>query len=284
VSVDQKIAPPTSIAGSGPTGGVYNWYELGAAAGYTVGANGTVTVEVSNSGADGYVIADAVMLVRTQPELAAAGVGHNPNAAPLTLSEAMPLVREAELRWAAAGANISALGNIQLSIGNLPGLELGESSSVVDTIYLDTNAQGWGWFIDSTPGQNSAFPVQITKTEDLATSGSAAGQMDLLTVIMHEMGHFLGYSDLSPQVSPYDLMSADLTAGVRRLPDSVVVAAVAQGRSDRAHANGQGSTAAEYIQAKDAVFAALTQSQGGTTQDKVTGRPSGAWWLLYGQE
>jgi hypothetical protein len=281
-TVNQQLSPPTSVAGSGPTGGAYNWYQLGAAAGYQITANGTtVVVKVSNAGTNGYVEADAVMLVQTQPELAAAGVGHNPNAASLTVSEAMPLVREAELLWAAAGANISALGSIQVSIGNLPGLELGESSSVVDTIYLDTTAQGWGWFIDPTPGQNSAFPVQVAKTEDLATSGPAAGQMDLLTVIMHEMGHFLGHNDLDPQLAPYDLMSADLAAGVRRLPDSAVVAAVAQARSAQAQANGQAGAAA---QAKDAVFGALAQSQGGTTTDKTAAGESDAWWLLYGQE
>jgi hypothetical protein len=284
VSVNQQISPPTSLGGSEPSGGAYNWYQLGAAAGYTIGVSGTVVVKISNAGANGYVEADAVMLVQTQPELAADGPGHNPHAAPLTVSEAMPLVHEAELCWAAAGANISSLGNIQVSVTNLPGLELGESSSLVDTIYLDTTAQGYGWFIDPTPGQDNEFPVQAAKSEDLATRGPAANEMDLLTVIMHEMGHFLGHDDLNPQASPYDLMSADLAAGVRRLPDSAVLAAVTQGRSTSDRTSGQGSAAAGQVQAKDTVFAALSQSQGGTTQDKAAGHPSGAWWLLYGQQ
>ena len=211
------------------------------------------------------------MLVQTQPELAAGGLGHNPNAAPLTASEAMPLVHEAELRWAAAGANVSALGSVQISVANLPGTELGESSAVVDTIFLDTNAQGWGWFIDPTPGLDSEFPVQVAKTEERATSGPAAGEMDLLTVIMHEMGHFLGHADLDPQASPYDLMSADLAAGIRRLPESAAAAAVAQGSSVQAQASGQGGEATEQAQAKDAVFAALSQPQGGTTVSKAAG-------------
>ena len=114
----------------------------------------------------------------------------------------MPLVHEAEVRWAAAGANVSALGNIQVSVVNLPGTELSESCSVVDTIYLDTNAQGWGWLIDPTPGQDNEFPVQVAKTEERATTGPAAGEMDLLTVIMHEMGHFLGYAAPGPADFP----------------------------------------------------------------------------------
>ncbi len=262
--VNQQISPSTSIGGSGPTGGAYSWYQIGAAAGYQITASSTtVVVGVSNAGANGYVEADAVMLVEIQPELAASGLGNNLHAAPLTVSEAMPLVHAAEARWAAVGANVAALGNIQVSVVNLPGLELGESSSVVDTIYLDTNAKDWGWFIDPTPGQNNEFPVQVAKTEDRATSGPAAGEMDLLTVIMHEMGHLLGCQDLNPQASPYDLMSADLAAGIRRLPQSV---------------------AAEQALAKDAVFAALAQPQSGTTAGEPAASEADAWWLWYGQE
>ena len=88
---------------------------------------------------------------------------------------------------------------------------------------------------------------------------------------MHEMGHFLGYEDLDPQASPYDLMSADLPAGVRRLPQSAVIATVAQRRNAQAQAGGHASAAAEQTQAKDAVFAALAQPQGETTQGKAAG-------------
>jgi hypothetical protein len=295
LSVNEKIAPSTSIAGSGPTGGAWSWCQLPSGTAvdgsFTVGASGKVVVEVSNIGlpastnSANNVEADAVMLVQTTPELAAGGVGHNPHAAALTASEAMPLVQEAEVRWAAAGANVSALGSVQVMVGNLPGAELGESSSLVDTIFLDSNAQGYGWFIDPTPGQDAEFPLRVGATEERATGGPAAGEMDLLTVIMHEMGHFLGHGDLDPQAFPYDLMSADLAVGVRRLPDSAVAAAaVAQGSSAQTQAGGQGSAAAEQAQAKDAVLAALAQPQGGTTAGKTAGGASNAWWLLYGEE
>ena len=71
VLVNQKISPSMSIAGSGPTGGAWSWYQLGATS-FTVAANGTLVVGISNTGADGYVEADAVMLVLTQPQLAPA--------------------------------------------------------------------------------------------------------------------------------------------------------------------------------------------------------------------
>ncbi len=254
--------------------GTTPWLELSSGAldgSFTVGANGQVVVEVSNIGLPAAtdtaynVEADAAMLVQVSPELAAGGVGHNLHAAALTVSEAMPLVQAAEVRWAAAGANVSALGSVRVIVGSLPGGELGASSAVVNTIYLDSNAQGYGWFIDPTPLQDSEFPLRVGATEERATSGPAAGEMDLLTVIMHEMGHFLGHGDLNPQASPYELMSADLAVGVRRLPDSAVA---------------QGSGA----QAKDAVFAALAQPQGGTTSAASAGGQSNAWWLLYGEE
>jgi flavin-dependent dehydrogenase len=62
VAVNQQVAPATAIAGSGATGGSASWYQLGAST-YTVGANGTLTVELSNAGANGYVVGDAVMIV-----------------------------------------------------------------------------------------------------------------------------------------------------------------------------------------------------------------------------
>ena len=288
LTVNQQIAPSTSVAGSGPGGGAWNWLQLGTSS-FTVGADGTVAVEVSNSGLPpstdtaNNVEADAAMLVPVQPELAAGGLGHNPHAALLTASEAMPLVHEAELRWAAAGANVLAMGSVQVVVGNLPGAELGESSSLVDTIFLDANAQGYGWFIDPTPGQDAEFPLRVAATEERATSGPAAGEMDLLTVIMHEMGHFLGHEDLDPRAFPYDLMSADLAVGVRRLPQRGGSRGGPE-QQRQSKAGGQGSAAAEQAQMKDAVFAALAQPQGGTTAGKTAGGESNAWWLLYGQE
>ena len=51
--------------------------------------------------------------------------------------------------------------------------------------------------------------------------------MDLLTVVMHELGHVLGFEHNASTVAP-DVMTHTLGLGVRRLPISV---------------NGQGATA-----------------------------------------
>jgi hypothetical protein len=42
----------------------------------------------------------------------------------------------------------------------------------------------------------------------------AFGRMDLLTVVMHELGHVLGFADLDPNAG--ELMSETLDAGTRR--------------------------------------------------------------------
>jgi len=44
--------------------------------------------------------------------------------------------------------------------------------------------------------------------------------MDLLTVVMHELGHVLGLEDLDPDM--HDLMSETLDAGVRQLADDYI--------------------------------------------------------------
>ena len=64
-------------------------------------------------------------------------------------------------------------------------------------ITIDATADGWGWNTD--------------------TSTVAAGKMDLLTVVEHELGHELGLSDVDPATHPGDLMAATLPTGTRRL-------------------------------------------------------------------
>jgi hypothetical protein len=41
--------------------------------------------------------------------------------------------------------------------------------------------------------------------------------MDLLTTVLHEMGHLLGSVDHDPNANPSDVMDAVLGPGVRRL-------------------------------------------------------------------
>ena len=79
---------------------------------------------------------------------------------------------------------------------------------------LDHDAAGHGWFIDDTPTSSEEFAVAADVTLVALEGSDAEGQIDLLTVILHELGHLL---DLAHQDD--GLMASDLEAGIRFLPD-----------------------------------------------------------------
>jgi hypothetical protein len=90
-------------------------------------------------------------------------------------------------------------------------------------IVVDADAAGHGWFIDPTPSDNSEFAHAANAAgTDLFTdpSNAAAGHLDLLTTVSHEMGHVLGLPDLTSTQDINDLMYIDLVDGERRLPDA----------------------------------------------------------------
>ena len=83
------------------------------------------------------------------------------------------------------------VAGIQVIITDLPGARLGEADGT--TIYLDVNAAGHGWFVDSTPGDNSEFGQAGGDTLTAGAGTGAQGRMDLLTVLLHEIGHVIGF-------------------------------------------------------------------------------------------
>jgi hypothetical protein len=99
------------------------------------------------------------------------------------------------------------------STGQLP--VLGWTSSEV---LIDLDAGGFGWFVDATPNADEAFASHTAGSLSAAAGGPAVGRMDLLTVVMHELGHVLGLADLDGEEHAHDLMSTTLQPGVRRLP------------------------------------------------------------------
>jgi hypothetical protein len=84
------------------------------------------------------------------------------------------------------------------------------------TITLDLDAAGRGWFVDATPRDASEFPLVLGTDHLGAAPGSAAaGAMDLLTVLLHEIGHWAGY-DHDAGIA---LMAPVLGAGQRVMLD-----------------------------------------------------------------
>ena len=122
----------------------------------------------------------------------------------VTSNALQTLVSEAISRWVAAGLSSSQaalLSSVKFVITDLAGANLGLADGNV--IYIDANAAGNGWYIDSTPSDDAEF----------ASKSSAKG-IDLLTVLEHEMGHILGLDDLNSLAN--DVMARTLEAGIRR--------------------------------------------------------------------
>jgi hypothetical protein len=134
--------------------------------------------------------------------LLAVSVGDGSTVQTLTRAQIQPLLAEALDRLAAEGAEVSVLAGVHVDVADLPGTTLGLATG--NTIVLDVNAAGWGWFVDPTPEEDSEF----------LTPGDQGEQerMDLLSVIAHELGHLLGMEH-----EEEGLMAPTLSPGTRNL-------------------------------------------------------------------
>jgi hypothetical protein len=135
----------------------------------------------------------------------------------LTPEQLAPIITEAQQLWAAAlgpnDARLAALTTVTIEIANLPGQEIG--STLNNVIMISANAAGWGWFVDSTPADNSEFALHVSDAVFYAKPNSAAyGHMDLLSTVLHEMGNAMGFAEDMGD----DVTGMVLSAGERRLP------------------------------------------------------------------
>ena len=145
--------------------------------------------------------------------------------ATITQDTIRPIVTEAIARWAAAGLDqqtLTALRNTSFVISNLPGSYLGMTDH--NTVYLDQDAAGRGWFVDPTPAQDEEFQPAKAAGQLQAVDPRALDHMDLLTVVEHELGHVAGLPDFG--TDPSDLMNPHLGRGLRRVPSLLDVDAV----------------------------------------------------------
>jgi CSLREA domain-containing protein len=212
------------------TAGTFNIENLGANPATTFVStrnNGdavTVSGTVGSTGAVTLPAAPVAFLM----EGASAGVSGSSSSAdsvaPNSLtSDQLELVVEAAInRWSASGLTsqqIATLRQIKFDVADLEGSYLGEASD--SQILIDRNAGGKGWYADETPLDDSDFAKVVTETRRLTAPTSAfANQLDLLTAIMHEMGHKLRLGDAYADSDRDSLMYGYLTVGERRLPAS----------------------------------------------------------------
>ncbi|MBV9122167.1 MAG: Ig-like domain repeat protein, partial [Planctomycetes bacterium] len=188
----------------------------------------TVTALFNRNGTGGFApshsAALSLVISPTPPQLEQAAPGQVAVAGgvrQLTNAMLAPIVQEAIQRWQAVGlsrAQVAALDLVRVRVVHFTNPTiLGEAEPGV--VLLSADAAGFGWFVDGTPADDQEFSLRLAPTEVEAASASpAAGHMDLLTVVLHELGHELGLPDLDPAAHPFDLMDGQLALGVRREP------------------------------------------------------------------
>ena len=155
--------------------------------GAIAGTNGTVTILNDESPLNATSVGTATDATSTAPSAS-------------TLDAAL---EAAERRWIAAGVPAGRFAGITVVVAELPGTLLALTTGSVIT--LDSDAAGWGWFTDASTGSDRLFP------NGNALAGSpAAGRIDLVSVLEHELGHALGLEHKDGGV-----MDASLAPGVR---------------------------------------------------------------------
>jgi hypothetical protein len=141
----------------------------------------------------------------------------------ITRAEVRSLLPAAIAAWQAAGlgaAEVRALEQVPVGVANLGSSTLGEESG--GAITINQTAVGYDWYV---PASSQAFGLTGPGGESVAGAGSpAANDVDLLTVLEHELGHVLGLPD---NAEAGDLMDITLGLGVRRAPSASDLAAVA---------------------------------------------------------
>ncbi len=182
-----------------------------------IGGSGTFNIVVSSlagsywaiNGIDVWDASLSINGVGTSPSLpllAAVPAGSSA-AASITNADSQPIPAEAIARWATVGLStlqLAVLKSTQVQVVNLGDpRELGHAQPGL--IQIDDNAAGWDWYVEPTPHDDSEFGS--------SRSSAAAGKMDLLTQVMHELGHELG---LDHDAGANSVMNESLLVGAAK--------------------------------------------------------------------
>jgi hypothetical protein len=154
------------------------------------------------------VFQDALLQAVGTPNRAAAP-------AEATLDSLDALLEAAIMSWGHSPTEDHRADQWDLGIRDLPGRQL--ASFAADRLWIDHDAAGHGWFVDDSPTDHAEFFRTFGNHHWVALDeGPAAGRVDLLTVLAHELGHADGIGHTYHDAQ--DIMSETLPVGVRRLP------------------------------------------------------------------
>jgi hypothetical protein len=138
----------------------------------------------------------------------------------LTQAELDGIVQTAIARWEATGLTAEQdayLHSVSFSVSDMAGLYLG--SALPGRITIDADAAGYGWYVDANPADDAEFANVLGATRlQTDPSGLPAGHIDLLSTVMHELGHQLGLEDTYALADRDGLMFGYIVTGERRLP------------------------------------------------------------------
>ncbi|GKQ54999.1 S-layer family protein [Bradyrhizobium sp. Ce-3] len=228
IFLEQEGVSKTGLIGSPNYSGTP--YNFGAVASYVAsdntvtgtgnGAVGTQAIGDPGQSAGGGYFGGAQFMVAVSGGVEAtsptAGETH------LTQTELNSVISAAIAQWASAGATASQLATMKavtFSIASLGGNVISAESN--GHVTIDASAAGHGWFVDPTPSDNFEFAHAATATDLFADPTSvAAGHLDLLTAVAHELGHVVGLADDTTPSHSGDLMYINLADGERRLPSA----------------------------------------------------------------
>jgi len=152
----------------------------------TTGTDGVLFLDFRSLGSfliSGVEISVGALNVGNEVPLQAAGDPLDAGAAAIGVQQLQPAVAEASARWLATGltpSQTATLANVQYAVADLGGALLGSANPATNQLRIDDDAARFGWSVmgDGLPITDHRSPITGVR---------------LLTVVMHELGHLLGY-------------------------------------------------------------------------------------------
>ncbi len=107
---------------------------------------------------------------------------------------------------------VQRLASATYEVGALSGDTLGLTFASENRVEVSATAAGRGWFTDASAASDAEYANGWAKPGTAAATG-----IDLLTTVLHEMGHLTGRVDLNPAQAGDGVLTDVLGAGHRRV-------------------------------------------------------------------